>query len=139
MQPTTLGILETSLYTDGLDRLEHFYTTIFGFPILLSEERMRALRVSPTSVLLLFQKGMSVDGEDTPRGHIPGHDGSGPVHLTFRIEEGDTDLWRAHLQAHNIPIISEVPGMGSGISLYFHDPDGHVLEIAPYTIWKGLG
>ena len=139
MHPPTLGILETSLYTDDLDRLEQFYITLFGFQVLLSEERMRALRVSPTAVLLLFKKGASINGADTPRGHIPGHDGSGPVHLTFRIEEADIDPWRAHLRANGVAIISEVPGMGSGTSLYFHDPDGHVLEIAPYTIWQGLG
>jgi predicted enzyme related to lactoylglutathione lyase len=38
--PTIGRVLETSLYVDRLDRAVEFYERIFGFPKLLSDDRV---------------------------------------------------------------------------------------------------
>ncbi len=52
-----IRVLETSLYVADLDKSEEFYRDLFGWETLLSDDRMRALKVNGTSVLLLFKRG----------------------------------------------------------------------------------
>lgn len=133
--PPIGGVLETALYTDDKPRLLAFFRDVMGLPVLIDEERITGLDAGGNSVLLLFVRGGSVDGEDTPGGHIPGHDGSGPVHMAFKIAEADYERWRTHLQAHGVPRLSEVVWPKGGRSYYFADPDGHCLELATPGLW----
>ena len=55
---------------------------------------------------------------------------------------GETDgslprqnAWRAHLTASGVAIRSEMAWPRGGRSLYFDDPDGHVLELATPGLW----
>lgn len=134
--PAVTGILETSLYVADLGRSERFYRSVFGCPTKLGDDRMRALEVAKNQMLLLFAHGGSADGDDTPRGRIPGHDGSGTLHVAFAISENSINEWRAHLAGLKIEIISRVRPEQGGDSLYFHDPDGHVVELATPSIWS---
>lgn len=76
-----------------------------------------------------------------PGGAIPPHDGDGHLHLAFRMDAADTDAWIAHLAAHNVALESKVTcddtggGPGGGASLYFRDPDGHLLELITPGCW----
>lgn len=133
------GVLETALYVADLDRAQRFYEEVFGFRELLRDERMCALSVVDRQVLLLFKKGGSTRGEETPGGFIPPHDGDGRLHLAFAVDAAQLEAWRAHLQANGIEIESEVhPERGSTslTSLYFRDPDGHCVEVATPNIWS---
>jgi catechol 2,3-dioxygenase-like lactoylglutathione lyase family enzyme len=69
------GILETSLYVSDLDRSARFYQTLFGSKELVRDDRLCALSIGSTQVLLLFQKGASLKPGVTPGGTIPPHDG----------------------------------------------------------------
>ncbi|HEX9996882.1 MAG TPA: VOC family protein [Abditibacterium sp.] len=131
----TQGILETALYVADLDISERFYRDLFGFETLLADERMRALRISETQILLLFVLGGSTSGEKTPGGKIPPHDGHGQLHLAFRIEKFALEEWRQRLKSQNIEIESEVSA-NDGHSLYFRDPDGHCLELGTLGLWN---
>ena len=99
---------------------------------------MRALRLPDRRILLLFARGMSREGEDTPGGHIPGHDADGRGHLAFSAPPDELDAWRDRLAERGIALESEVTPEGGGRSLYFRDPDGHSVEIADRAIWDGL-
>ncbi len=131
-----IRVLETSLYVDDLDKSEAFYRDLFGWETLLSDERMRALNVNDTNVLLLFKKGGTTDGERVPGGFIPPHDASGQIHLCFAIEREDLDKWNRVLESHNVEIISTVFPPRGGTSLYFRDVDGHLIELATPGIWE---
>lgn len=133
--PSIQHILETALYVDDLGRSERFYRNLFGFRTLLADDRMRALRVSPGEVLLLFEKGKSVDGADTPVGHIPGHDGRGRLHMAFAVRSEEIEPWRQTLAGHGVEIISYLEWPQGGQSIYFRDPDGHVIELATKSLW----
>jgi len=131
-----IRVLETSLYVADLDKAEAFYTSLFGWETLLSDDRMRALNVGDTNVLLLFRKGGTTDGEDVPGGFIPSHDAGGTIHLCFAIDKEDLDKWHRVLDSHNMEVISTVFPPRGGTSLYFRDLDGHLIELATPGIWE---
>ena len=133
--PRLNGVLETALYVDDKARSVRFFHEVMGLPILLDQERLTGLDAGGNSVLLIFARGQSVDGEDTPGGHIPGHDGAGPLHMCFKIAEADYDEWRSHLRKAQVKELSEVTWPRGGRSYYFEDPDGHVLELATPGLW----
>ena len=95
------------------------------------ESRLIALAIPGRQVLLLFLKGASSGQNSVPGGLIPPHDGQGRLHLAFAIEAAEQKAWRRHLTANNITIESEVIGDRGGRSLYFRDPDNHLVELAP--------
>ena len=131
-----IRVLETSLYVADLDKSEEFYRDLFGWEMLLSDDRMRALNVNGTSVLLLFKRGGTTDGEEVPGGFIPPHDATGTIHLCFAIDKADLDNWNRVLESHDVEIISTVFPPRGGTSLYFRDLDGHLLELATPGIWE---
>lgn len=133
--PPLQGILETALYVEDLDASEKWYRELFGWDVLLSDERMRALKINATQILLLFKIGGSTTGEKTPGGFIPPHDGHGQLHLAFAIEKKDVAAWRKYLQKSGIAIESEVDA-NDGHSIYFRDLDGHAIELGTAGLWN---
>ncbi|USI71721.1 VOC family protein [Sphingomonas morindae] len=133
--PKLHGLLENALYFDDKPRAVRFFSEVMGLPIMLDEERLTGFDAGGHSVLLVFQRGGSVAGEDTPTGFIPGHDGAGPLHMAFKIDEADYEAWRDHLLAQGVEALSEVRWPAGGRSFYFADPEGHCLEIATPGLW----
>jgi len=96
---------------------------------------MRALRIDDNHFLLLFRVGGSTTGQETPGGFIPPHDGHGQLHMAFHVQDADIEGWKELLRDKDVRLISELQ-MNSGHSLYFHDPDGHVIELGTPGLWK---
>ncbi|CAH2604766.1 Glyoxalase [Rhodovastum atsumiense] len=133
--PPVARILETALYVADLARSEAFYGQVFGFRTMTGDDRMRALSVPGRGVLLLFQRGGSVEPGTTPFGEIPAHDGHGALHLAFAIPAGSLESWLAHLAAMDILIESRLDWPQGATSVYFRDPDEHSLEIVTPGLW----
>jgi catechol 2,3-dioxygenase-like lactoylglutathione lyase family enzyme len=129
------GVLETALYVQDLDVSERFYYELFGFETMLGDHRLRALSVAGKHVLLLFKTGGSTNGEETPGGFIPPHDGHGQLHLCFAIEATQLEEWKRVLEERGVAIESIVHPPRGGTSVYFRDPDGHAIELATPGIW----
>ncbi len=87
-------------------------------------------------MLLLFTKGGSVRPTITPGGLIPATDGEGSLHLAFGIAPSAFDEWRERIKGVGVPIESEVTWPEGGRSLYFRDPDRHVIELKTSN-WQG--
>ena len=134
--PDLGGVLETALYVADLERSIAFYRRVFGWRPLVHDERMAALNVVGRQVLLLFRRGGSVTPSVLPGGTIPPHDGAGQLHVAFAIPAEALDPWRERLGAENVAIESEVQFEAGGRSLYFRDPDGHLLELATPGLWS---
>jgi catechol 2,3-dioxygenase-like lactoylglutathione lyase family enzyme len=136
-QPEIGPVLETALYVSDLERSIGFYQRILGFA-LASEPgtRMCAMRVTPDQVLLLFKQGASVRPTVTEFGTIPPTDGSGRLHLAFAIRTSEFAVWEARLRDARIAIESVVNWPEGGRSIYFRDPDGHVVELKTSN-WYG--
>ena len=101
---------------------------------MLSGDRLVALDAGEGTVLLLFQRGNSGPLE-TDGGLVPGHDGSGPVHLAFAIGRDDVPGWERRLAELGIAIESRVTWERGGESIYFRDPENRSVELATPGIW----
>jgi catechol 2,3-dioxygenase-like lactoylglutathione lyase family enzyme len=134
--PAIGRVLETSLYVDRIERSINFYQRIFGFDKLISDERFCALNVSSQQVLLVFVKHATTKPITTPGGLIPPHDGEGQMHLAFTISQEDEAAWTEHLKEAGVAIESRVAWPRGGFSLYFRDPDGHLIELVSPGCWE---
>ncbi|MGE0231999.1 MAG: VOC family protein [Flavobacteriaceae bacterium] len=135
--PKLDAILETVLYVEDLNRASAFYETVMGLAVLHADERMRAFDVGGRGVLLLFVRGGTLEPVTFPGGTIPPHDGSGPLHIAFAIDKDEVQPWRDHLARHSVAIEATADWPRGGHSLYFRDPDEHLLELATPGLWKG--
>jgi catechol 2,3-dioxygenase-like lactoylglutathione lyase family enzyme len=130
MPPRTDGILETSLYVDDIARSAAFYRKIFAFPVISDFPGGRGCALAAgRQVLLLFRKGAS-------RGITSPHDGDGELHLAFAIPAAELGPWEAWLAENGIPIEERKEWERGGISLYFRDPDRHLLEVVTPGLWS---
>ena len=134
--PRIDGVLETALYVDDMARAARFYDQVLGLCRLLSTSRLTVFDAGAGSVLLLFARGMTEADSLTPGGVIPGHHGSGRLHFALAIAEDAYAPWRAHLVGQGVAIRSEVAWPRGARSLYFDDPDGHVVELATPGLWS---
>jgi catechol 2,3-dioxygenase-like lactoylglutathione lyase family enzyme len=132
---TISGILETALYVDDLDKAIAFYQRLFGFETMARDDRFCALNVAGRDVLLLFMRGASTNPMKVPGGTIAPHDGHGPLHMALSVSAADLAGWEQRLAAETITIESTVDWPAGGKSIYFRDPDGHLLELATPGIW----
>ena len=133
--PTVRSILETALYVDDLDRAKGFYEAVLSLPLLRADHRMCAFDVGGKSVLLLFRRGASAETMTMPGGTIPPHDGQGPLHIGFAVSAEELADWEKLLTTRGIAIESRTTWSRGGTSLYFRDPDGHLLELATPGLW----
>lgn len=125
-----LGILETCLYAEELEAAERFYQEVLGLELLSRQPGRHAFFKLAGSMLLLFDPAASSAAAD-----LPPHGARGPGHCCFRIPDEEVEAWRARLERHGVAILAEQSWPRGGRSLYFHDPSGNLLELAPATIW----
>jgi catechol 2,3-dioxygenase-like lactoylglutathione lyase family enzyme len=129
-------VLETALYVDDLGRAAAFYADVLGLAALHADERLRAFAVGGSSVLLLFRRGASLETVRLPGGTIPPHDGSGPLHVAFAVAADALAAWEERLREHGVAIEGRTDWPRGGRSIYFRDPDGHLLELATPGLWS---
>ena len=128
-------LLETAVYGPDLDALEQFYVGLLGLePVARTPGRNVVLRCG-ASALILFDPAAS----GAPGGLFPQHDGPGRGHIAFCIPLAEVPTWRARLEAANVAIEREIDWPDGNVSLYFRDPAGNSVELAPPTLWNGLG
>jgi catechol 2,3-dioxygenase-like lactoylglutathione lyase family enzyme len=63
------------------------------------------------------------------------HDGDGELHLAFAVAAEEFARWEAWLAENNIAVEDKVTWPRGGQSIYFRDPDRHLLEIATPGVW----
>jgi catechol 2,3-dioxygenase-like lactoylglutathione lyase family enzyme len=133
--PQLTGVLETSLYVADLERSIRFYLGVMQFQKLVGDQRFGALQAGRQQVLLLFKKGASTEPMVIDGGVIPPHDASGQMHLAFAVSAQELEPWERWLEQHQVVIESKVRWERGGQSIYFRDPDGHLLELVTPGCW----
>jgi catechol 2,3-dioxygenase-like lactoylglutathione lyase family enzyme len=129
MYPKTDGIVESSLYVSDVPRSVRFYEETFGFRVISDfGERGCAMHAGPRQVLLLFKKGASRTIQSP-------HDGDGELHIAFAIPSTELAGWEAWLQTRGIPVEEKRTWELGGTSLYFRDPDRHLIEVVTPGVW----
>jgi catechol-2,3-dioxygenase len=129
------GVLETVLYGRELARLERFYAEVFGLvPIARADGRNVVLQCG-LSVVILFNP----DASGQPGRAFPPHGAEGCGHIAFVVAEEEMPSWRSRLQAHGVEVECEIEWPEGNRSLYLRDPAGNSVELAPPSLWGGLG
>ncbi len=128
-------VLETAVYVDDLERAAAFYEQVLDLKVLSRDSRFRAYDVGGINVLLLFLRGATLETVHLPGGTIPPHDGHGPLHVAFAVMAGDLPEWERRLGEHGIAIEGRTDWPRGGRSIYFRDPDDHLLELATPGLW----
>ena len=136
VMPSITGILETCLYATDLDAAERFYAGVLGLePFSRVPDRHVFFRCG-ASVFLVFNPAQTGTEETTVGGvAIPLHGARGAGHVAFAVPERELPAWRMRLKEADVDIESEVTWPGGGTSLYFRDPAGNSVELAPPKIW----
>src|ERR1700675_3896693 len=130
MHPKTEGILESSLYVDDVAGSAQFYEKIFGFRVISDfGGRGCAMQAGNRQVLLLFKKGGSRTIQSP-------HDGDGELHLAFATSASELANWEAWLAKNEIAVEEKHTWERGGQSLYFRDPDRHLIEVATPGVWS---
>jgi catechol 2,3-dioxygenase-like lactoylglutathione lyase family enzyme len=127
-------VLETALDCDDLPRSAAFYKALMSVTPMLDTERLLAIDAGEGTVLLLFQKG-TASSVTLPGGLVPAHESGGSGHFAFAIDAADVPAWEARLAALGIAVESRVTWERGGLSLYFRDPDGRLVELATPGLW----
>lgn len=133
--PKLGGVLETALYTDDMERARAFYEGVLELEPIFGDSRLTAYGIAGRDVLLIFKRGAATKTVTMPGGTIPGHDGAGPLHVAFAIGKDDLADWEQHLSARGVAIEGATNWSRGGRSIYFRDPDGHLLELATPGLW----
>ena len=140
--PALDGVLETALYVAEMRRARAFYEDVLGLAPMFTDSRLTAYPVGGRSALLIFLRGAANQTARLPGGTIPPHDGAGPVHCAFSVAADALPHWETHLAARGIAIEGRTVWPSSrpvpSVSVYFRDPDGHLLELATPGLWPAL-
>jgi catechol 2,3-dioxygenase-like lactoylglutathione lyase family enzyme len=126
----TSGFLEAALYVDDMERSAAFYTALFGFERIVTGDRLYALAVRDAQVLLLFKRGASAALA------VGAHDATGEQHVAFAIPAAELDAWTERLARLGVTIEETKRWDRGGTSLYFRDPDRHLIELATPGVWS---
>ncbi|SDR39126.1 VOC family protein [Pseudovibrio sp. Tun.PSC04-5.I4] len=133
--PGINGIVETAVYVDDCEVAHTFYGEMLGLKRVVQGERMWGYAVAPGQMLLIFKRGACRKDVESPYGVVPGHGADGRSHFAFAISRDELIDWREYLEDKCIPIRSEVRWPQGGISLFFDDPFGNVVELATPGLW----
>ena len=140
--PALDGVLETALYVDDMERARAFYEGVLGLAPMFADARLTAYPIGGRSALLIFRRGAATETAHLPGGTIPPHDGAGPIHCAFSVAADALPGWEGHLAARGVAIEGRTVWPSSrsvpSVSVYFRDPDGHLLELATPGLWRAL-
>lgn len=128
--PQLDALLEVALYVDDVERSAGFYQALFGFKIIASDERLYAVGVADRQVLLLCKRTASAT---LP---LAAHDATGQQHVAFAVPASDLELWETRLLQQGVAIEETRHWARGGVSMYFRDPDGHLIELATPGVWS---
>jgi len=117
-----------ALTVSDVDSSVEWYRDVLGLEHVHEEEwgRNPAFLTTGSTGLALFP----AQGSDPPpKGHP---DGLAMWHVAFRADRGNFDGARRELESRDIRYSFSDHGLAH--SIYFHDPDGHLVEITTYEV-----
>jgi len=139
---TLNGLVEAALFVEELPRACDFYEQVLGLGKVKASDTGCVFRVADQRYLLIISRkaahtpNKTASGDVLPPVALPQHDGRGPGHIAFGIRKDALDFWRARLAKHDVDLLSEISWESGARSLYFRDPNGHMIELATPGIWE---
>lgn len=146
--PAIERLLETFLVVERLRRACDFYRETLGLePYGEPGERGCLFRLPGDQLLGLVAREAAAEANELPGGTVPAvlpPEGESArtadrpaarAHLAFAVAADQLDAWRRRLEENGVAVEGEVTWERGGRSLYFRDPDGHLLELATPGLW----
>jgi catechol 2,3-dioxygenase-like lactoylglutathione lyase family enzyme len=150
--PTAIShVLETCIYVKSMSKSQQFYSDLLGLKPDRATDRITIYPLGQTT-LLLFQLGLTSEdivSEKDSNLIIPKHGPTDDVMAALRSgnselrqhfclavkDRADAEKWEEYLRGKGVPVSGRMKWPRGGYSVYFHDPDGRVGEIASQGIW----
>ena len=124
-----MRVLETCLYAHDLEAAETFYRWL-GLEFVSKVMGRHVFFRADDAMLLIFNpEASSIAGE------LPPHAGASGGHVCFACTQAEIPVWQAKLKAAGLEVTVYRWSKNRGTSLYFRDPAGNLLELAPPSIW----
>lgn len=127
-------IKETCIYITDLEQTKAFYHGKLGLPLLSVVEGRHIFFRAGESILLCFiARQTEIETE------LPPHGARGSIHFAFEVERSAYSSALEKMTGNGIPILHEHTWKGGLQSFYFHDPDGHLVEVIEEGLWERDG
>ena len=124
-------IKETCIYVTNLHRTKEFYSNRLGLAVLSFVEGRHVFFRAGESVLLCFIAEKTLEETE-----LPPHGARGSIHFAFEVKKEEYDATFLKIKTMNINVLQEQTWKTELRSFYFHDPDGHLVEIIEEGIWE---
>lgn len=141
-EASVTGLVEAALYVDDLDRSERFYKDMFGFQTELRDDQICVLNVASHAAIILLPIWIKDEPDrqgtdDVPfEGTIPSSGAEGRMHVALKISKSELPKWETKLAEKNVEIVGRTKWPRGGESIYFRDPDGHLVELLTPGLWS---
>lgn len=123
-------IKETCLYVADLQLTKEFYSWKLKLPVISFSEGRHVFFAAGQSVLLCF-----IAEKTQEENILPPHGASGSIHFAFEVQRNTYDETLEEIKEADIEILHQHVWKGKLRSFYFHDPDGHLIEIIEEGLW----
>ena len=138
--PNVRGLFEFAFFVKDLSKASAFYEAVLGLAKFRESDVGCVFLVAERQLLLLVTEEKARVPSETPGGVVPPclvgpGEARGAGHIAFAIADTELDAWRTRLESHGVEVLSEVAWEPGGRSLYFRDPDGHILELVTPGVW----
>ena len=126
-----LSIKETCIYVEDLDRTKDFYSDKLGLPLIALVKNRHVFFRAGNSVLLCF-----ITESTEKEVQLPPHGAHGAIHFAFEVSKEEYSATLKQIKSCDIEILHEHSWKNNIRSFYFHDPDGHLVEIIEQGLWE---
>lgn len=118
------------MYVQNLNRTKEFYLGKLELPVISFLENRHVFFKAGNSVLLCF-----IAKETEIEKQLPPHGAYGTIHFAFEVSKKEYANALLQIQNANIEILHQHVWKNHLHSFYFHDPDGHLVEIIEQGVW----
>lgn len=114
-----------------LDRTKDFYLGKLGLPLISLVKDRHVFFRAGKSVLLCF-----IAEATKKEVQLPPHGAHGVIHFAFEVNKEEYPATLEQIKSYGIEILHEHSWKNNIRSFYFHDPDGHLVEIIEHGLWE---
>jgi catechol 2,3-dioxygenase-like lactoylglutathione lyase family enzyme len=125
-------IIETCIYSSNLKEMKEFYQDKLGLEIVSEEANRHVFFKVGENMLLIFNPKVTMYEKDTKHGAMTP---PSMIHFAFEIKKDYFQPIKTYISNNNIEIEKEVTWKNGGLSIYFRDPAGNLVEIITDNFW----